>query len=589
MSTPSSHGTNPTYGAPRIRLKGKAHVDASISKSAEVRVVSGTVTDDAFRPASATVVLTIARASGTAAAAPGIPVVLATAIAPGAACSDDQHPVLETSTRLALSTNGSGRFCVRFRLPPDRYVARIAVRATPLLDEDVHDLPFDSSRDDLTLRFQSDPLVMALEPDESAVEVDALSEQSRGAIPAAGLLLELADEWGTLLGEATTDAFGQALFHIPSARLGQPGMGSMHATFAGNGAYGPCRRDVVVEKRTRVRLAVPDAKLDGTLSPARPEEGVALRVLATRAAARRGQSAPTGIVEALVGNAVVGAGMLVQGEARFVATFGTTGLGPVPMTLRYVADAPWFQPEAELRVVLPVRGPSLWTRLATILAGAAALAWFMGTRLPRWSLPSRPRKRRGDAPSAGTLIQGGARVGGWHGRVLDAHDGAPVGGAIVRIERPTFRGSDLLARTVSDAEGQFVLPDVSVLPSDRLVAEGLLHAPHPQTVPPSGEIAVALVLRRRALIDRLILWAGRHRGPFEGRPEPTPSEVADAARGESRVVHWARQVEEAAFGAAPVDSKRQAEVDGLAPHQGDPDNVSPDAGARSVRPPDRAR
>jgi len=561
--------TLPTYGAPRIRLKGKAHVDASVSKSAEVRIVSGTVTDDALRPAAATVTLSILRQPETIDSAdvaqplpPALPLV-ATQPQP---CGTDEPPVLETSTRLVLATDTSGRFCVRLHLSPDRYVARIAVRATTLLDVGVRELAFDSSLDDVTLRFPAEPLTVPLESGESTVEVDAFADLERRPIPAPGLVLDLVDESGSRLGEATTDAFGQAQFHVPSARLGPPGMGTFRVTFAGNRTYGPSARDAPVERTLGVRLVLPNAPLDGTLPPGRPEEGVALRVRAEPAGVRHLDALPTGIVEARVGDTVVGAGTLTHGQTRFVATFGTRGPGPVPMTLRYVPDAPWFQPRADLHVLQPVKGPSLWRRLAMVLTGALALAWFVGLRLPlRWRLVAFARPPNGDGAQGGVRIVTAGMDGGWQGRVTDAHDGGPVVGASVRIERPTFRGSSAVIHAVCDADGQFVLPPADVLPGDRLIAEAHLHAPLRQVVPPPGEIAIALVLRRRAVLDRLISFARRHRGPFDGRPEPTPSEIRHAAPGDSSLARWALEVERAAFGAAPVDARRQGEVDRHAP------------------------
>lgn len=571
-----------TYGAPRIRLKGKAHVDASASKSAEVRILSGTVTDDALRPAPATVTLTLTRRSATT-EDPGIaqpaPAALPLVATLPQACAGDEPPVLETSTRLALRTDVSGRFCVRLHLPPDRYLARLAVRATPLLDEGVRELSFDSSVDDVTLRFAAEPLTVSLESDESSIEVDAFADPPHGPIPAPGLVLELVDETGSRLGEATTDAFGQAQFHVTAVRLGQPGRGVLRATFTGNGTFGSSAREASVEKRLGVRLVLPDVPVDGTLARGRPEEGIALRVRAVPVGTNCPGVLPTGVVEARVGDTVVGAGMLARGESFFVARFGTRGPGPVPLTLRYVPDAPWFQPRAELHAIVPVRGPSPWTRFLTVLAGAAALAWFVGARPPgRWRLAPRARAWSTARPGAWSIAAGraGVRVEtertneGWRGRVVDAHDGAPVGGARIRIERPTFGGCDLVAHTDCDAGGRFVLSATAALPGDRFVAEGNLHTPLRQAVPPAGEVTIALVLRRRAILDRLISWARRHPGPIGGRPEPTPSEIGHFARSQPTIARWASEVERAAFGAAPVDAHRQAEVDRHAADGGNP-------------------
>jgi len=50
------------------------------------------------------------------------------------------------------------------------------------------------------------------------------------------------------------------------------------------------------------------------------------------------------------------------------------------------------------------------------------------------------------------------------------------------------------------------MPALDVHPGDLLVAEGTLHAGLKRPLPPAGELDVALVLRRRAVLDRLVAW-----------------------------------------------------------------------------------
>jgi hypothetical protein len=84
-------------------------------------------------------------------------------------------------------------------------------------------------------------------------------------------------------------------------------------------------------------------------------------------------------------------------------------------------------------------------------------------------------------------------------------------------------------------------------------------------LPEAGELDVALVLRKRALLDRLVAWARRRGLPFDARPEPTPGHVRRAAAGEFTVARWADAVERAAFGGQVVDAHAEKEVERLAP------------------------
>jgi hypothetical protein len=78
-------------------------------------------------------------------------------------------------------------------------------------------------------------------------------------------------------------------------------------------------------------------------------------------------------------------------------------------------------------------------------------------------------------------------------------------------------------------------------------------------------LQIALVLRKRALLEQLIGWARRRGKPFDAGPEPTPGQVRRAAGTEVAVARWAEAVERAAYGGAPIDRAAQAEVDRLAP------------------------
>jgi hypothetical protein len=88
------------------------------------------------------------------------------------------------------------------------------------------------------------------------------------------------------------------------------------------------------------------------------------------------------------------------------------------------------------------------------------------------------------------------------------------------------------------------------------------------------------VLRRRALLERLVDWARRRGRPYDAKPEPTPGHVRRAAGSEFSVARWADAVERAAYGGGVVDEHAQAEVDRLAP----PGLAEPAQTAQSAQP-----
>ena len=169
-------------------------------------------------------------------------------------------------------------------------------------------------------------------------------------------------------------------------------------------------------------------------------------------------------------------------------------------------------------------------------------------------------------PQAGVeLLHAGSAGQGWRGRVRDADDGRAVAGARIAIERRGFNGVDTVVQAWSDEQGAFTMPGTATAMGDEIVAEGQHHALLRGPAPGAGELDIALVLRKRALLDRLVRWARDRGAPFDVRPEATPGHVRRAAGNEFPVARWADAVERAAYGGQPVDAAAQAEVDGLAP------------------------
>ena len=552
--------------ARRVRVRGTAHVEAHVARGGGRLVVSGGVVDDALRP------LVGVRVDVTFAltADPAAPVAWLT---PPEGCTRAGALSGAGSPPLVLTTDAAGRFCARVALPLERYSARITAHGTDLVEGAALEIPVDLARASLIMRFTPERPLFTLDDETASLQVAAASEDEGVVAPAAGLLLSVSGDAGAVLSRATTDASGNAEFVMETSRLGPPGEGELRIAFGGNATVGAAERTLHVQRRAGVSLSILDVH-DGRLRAAWPEDGFSVRVMAVTAGKNRGW-APTGTVEAYLGGTmVVGAAPLKDGAANVPVAFAVSEASPtgaeeveVPLTFRYVADSPWLRATGDASAIQPVRPPSAWRRAPLALAAIVVVAWLVVARMPpRRKAPPSPHARK--ETGAVVHVQAFAARAGWTGHVSDAHDGYAVPNVRVSIERPGFDRADVVAETTCDGDGDFVLEDAAVVPGDRLVLSAALHAPLRCPVPSPGQLAITLVLRKRALLDRLASWARRRPGASTGR-EPTPGEVRTAAEADEPVARWAQAVEQAAYSGAIVDERIQAEVDRLAPRGAD--------------------
>jgi len=547
----------------RIHVRGGARIEAHAARAAGKLVLSGTLVDDAARAiAGERVKLTIAP-KGEA-----TPIALATG-AMVTACEGARgpaaQPTLDRADTVSLKTDEGGRFCVRVALARDRFVANMSFGGAGNIDAAETSVTVDLSLKPLTMRFDPVPRVLSLEGPPALFEVVATIDDEGTTTPGAELLLTLANESGTQLASGTTNTSGRARFTVPAAALGPAGRGELRVAFAGTSDTGGGTLVAPIERHAKVDLEVPAAAL-GKLPPGSPEDGVAIDVTAI---ARAGGAPPGGSVEARVGDVVVGAAPLENGKSRVLVTFATPNANETTLQLRYASDSPWYEAGNELAVTLPVRGPSPLRHVPLVVAGIAVLAWLVlgRARAPRKIADKDPASRRPIAHGEPALhvVRAAPDARGWSGCVVDAHEGRRVPNALVAIERPTFETVQTLARATTDANGEFSIPHVPAQEGDELVAEAPLHAPLRQPLPPSGELAIALVLRKRALLDRLVAWARRRGRPFDAPPEPTPGHVRRAAAGDFAVARWADAIERAAFGGGTIDAHAESEVVRLQP------------------------
>ncbi|MCK6591970.1 MAG: carboxypeptidase regulatory-like domain-containing protein, partial [Polyangiaceae bacterium] len=265
--------------------------------------------------------------------------------------------------------------------------------------------------------------------------------------------------------------------------------------------------------------------------------------------------------------------------ARVIVSFPVDRAGSVELSLRYVAAAPWWRAGQELRVELPIAGPGILRQALLALVVVIVTAWVIAP----WRRAPKPRAPKdAEAPAAPPSGRAGVQVvaspagqRGWKGTVMDAHEGTPVAGARLMIVVPAFEGDGVVARGTADERGAFTLlldgSSTAAVPNGaRLVVESATHSAYEQALPPPSVLSVALVTRRRAILDRLVRWARRQGSPFDGPPEPTPGHVRRVAtRANAREVEtWAMKIEHLAFGPDEVDERVEKDVRSIEPKGG---------------------
>lgn len=477
-----------------------------------------------------------------------------------------------------LVTDASGAFCVRMTGAPGRAVVRLRYEGSSLYDATTIEVPLDPTSRRVTLQLLPDVVVTPV--DRGLVRWTAVARVlgaagATGESPGASLALTLGDERGGTLGAATTDASGEARFEVPSGELGPPGPGELRLDFAGGDALSAAHLVRRIERRATARLHPAVEAVEA----AQAGESVSIDVDVVWT----GGKVPSGAVEGTRGGRSVGAAAVRDGRATVVVTLTSEQMRQEgdggALELRYVPDAPYWEPggTATVRVVPPA--PSAWRR-APLLLVAAAVAWWVLRGWRRRPEPKRriPRVSGRARVSSVALVRADPAGGGWTGRVVDAHDGAPVALAVVTLVAPAFGGESIAATTRTASDGAFALGAFRAERGVRLRVEAPLHATLEQALPPPGELVVALASRRRRLLDRLVEWSRSAGGAWQPSPEPTPGQIARIAarmRGSDetvgsgpppeRVEVWAHALEDAAYGTSPVDETVERDIAALEP------------------------
>lgn len=567
------------FGGPaaavKIHVRGSAVIDGVVATDGEGFVVRGALTDDAGVPIVGGSVTMRAFAADRPRSAIGLPSPQICELQDGS-----RRARLAGADEYVIETDPRGEFCVRGAVPLPKGVVHLRYAATKLYDAAEKDADVEPGNARLTrtiLRFEPLDAIDLDRPTfavTGSLKIDR-SDASRLLASAStrreGLQVVLEDERGQRLGEAATGGDGRARFEVKTEQLAGPGPGELRMRFEGSAALAKAAATQPVVRRADVTLT-----LTHPIETADPEDGVAIDL---EVGSSRGPVSD-GVVEARRGGDSIGAGPVSNGKARVIAGFSEGRSGDVPITLQYVPAAPWWRAGSALSAIVKVSGPGF---VRQIVLGAVVLAiagWVVAgwRRAPK---PPAPIDEPATAPPSGRagvqVVRASAGLTGWSGYVTDAHDGAPVVGAQLKIVVPAFDGDGVAGLATSDARGAFTLtgPHRS---DARLIVESTTHSSYEQALPTPSVISVALVTRRRALIERLVRWARRQGAPFDGSPEPTPGHVRRAAARDraAEVEEWARSIEHAAYGPDAVDEAVEEAV-----RQSEPKTKpKPDVGAR---------
>jgi hypothetical protein len=541
----------------RIQVRGAAQIRVQAWSEGEGVVVQGELVDDAGSP------IAVAPIAVKAFAESGAPL----SVPVWAGC--DARSRRGARSGDAVVTDERGAFCVRASIQAGSVTVRYdgsdaydggEVRAT-----------VESARGPLAsvvLRFE--PTIDTVDLDRETVPIsgslrigrsDAIGEPPKRE----GLAVVLEDERGTVLAETRTGGDGRARFEIPTKGLAGPGPGELRLKFAGGDALSKATSVQPIVRQVEAKLALAETPEGSS------DEDVAIEVAVTSS---RGPISG-GVVEAVRDGTSVGAGPVKDGRARVLAAIGTERSTTVPVTLRYVPNAPWYRPGSDLTIELKIAGAGVWRQIALAVLVVGVAAWVVAG----WRR-AKPKPRRDDEAGApppsgrpGVQVIGRApSAGGWRGVVVDAHEGTPVAGARLSIVVPAFQGDGVIARALADDHGAFSFEPTNARDA-RLVVEAELHSKYEQALPPPSALHVALVTRRRTLLDRLVRWARNQGTPFDGQAEPTPGHVRRTAarlelqEGErwTTVEKWAARVESSAFGPDPVGRAEEDAVKAAEP------------------------
>lgn len=531
--------------AVKVSVRANATLEARVTNDGDAQVIRGTLKDDVGAPVpGARVEVEIV---GTAGERIDLP-----PPRPCGANTGGSTPHAAADAYV-LDTDVRGVFCVRTSPIAARGTLRVRFAGVGPISGTSLETPFDADLRVPTLAWDPRPELVDLDVPQLRVVVVATGRAGGRGLD--GIALVLVDERGQVLARARTDERGRATFDVATASLGAPGAGELSVRTDAPG-QAPLAARVLRVARVGLVTAAPS-------DPIVPHDGHTFDV-----AAETGRGpVENGAIEARIGEETVGAGTVRAGRAAVTTTFDVPTEGALELSFRYLTATPELRPGEPLGVRVHVRPPSAWRRapllaLALLLGAWIARGWRRAPRSAEAARRSLPPPAR--LPDLVAEPDGGAR--GWRGTVLDAHERRPIAGASVRVVSRDFLAERALAEVVSAEDGSFAL-DVAMDPTHAIVVDAPLHGRVEKPLPRPGRLTIALVSRRRALLDRLLASVRRSGLVPSAPPEPTPGLVARAAETRARPVlaRWALAVEDAAYGEAPFDVEAEARVAALEP------------------------
>lgn len=456
------------------------------------------------------------------------------------------------ATGRAFPTDAAGELCLSVAEAGDtaELVLRFPGDALYLATE--ARVPLQPGSGDLRLAFDTPSLELNLDLPEQSLTLEWTGTGAGDAeLPRIAMQLEEGGGARTLEVLEWERHGSQLRARIASAELGGAGPARLLARARRRGDVAPIEAEAVVLRIATVQIE------RRALSSSR--DALEVEVAAVSAA-----GAPAGgWVELRGAERSLGSSPLAAGVASFQLPL--TAATPRQLEVLYRADDAWWLPGEAL--VLDVASadasqPARWPWLALL-----APIGYVCVRALQRPAPRKPRKLRRPPPrpavaASATAAAPPAPLSGWAGTVTDAHDGSPIAGALITAILPSLREDAPSVSAVSDAQGYFALPPLreTIPEGAQLRVTARLHGDLQRPLPPQGRVAVALTLRKRALLERLVRWARAAGPPWYRATEPTPGEVADVAlrRGDHDTALWAEGIQNAAFAGSDVEEHHEA-------------------------------
>ncbi|MGE0327285.1 MAG: carboxypeptidase-like regulatory domain-containing protein [Polyangiaceae bacterium] len=531
----------------KVRIRGTASLEARLIPAESGVELRSRLTDDTGRPiGKAHVRLRLDPAPSRLPAA--------------TVCGNTPLTALHRSLgEFILDTSAEGTFCLRIVELNDDTKLQLTFDGDADYDSLTKQVEVDKSRTPLALRFQPMPATLALEREQHSVWVATRSDTDLGLEPQKVQLELFLKEFSgeeTKLGQVGVSLGQRAQFLVPTTSLGAPGAAQLVARFPGTRTLSPAETEAPILRTTEVNLTLDEAPTPET-ARGKPLE---LAVMSTVG------PVPSGSVEAIYDGRSMGTTPVRDGRASLVLELeGDTG--PAHLTLRFLPSSPAWVSSGNLEIEVPVPPPSPWGRIALVACALLITAWLVRAWYRPGRHESKEAEERKSIPSgkpALELLEPAGAGSGWRGRVSDAHEGTPIRDATITLLIPAFSSDGVAARANTDAEGRFELEhvDFATAEGSRFRIEAPWHSTLERPVPRPGAIAISMVSRRRALIDRLVQWTGRKGRPWSTDGGATPRHVANVAqsKGQPEVAEWAANVEQAAYGPVAPDADAEQRI-----------------------------